>query len=127
MPDPSDAKSMRFSLAEVLSGMFATVSTDRFTNDPQRLARSMEDLAERYTLFAPLAQGVDPTALSAALETLADRKFIQRDGTDYLLTAEGRAQCVGSKRTLFNRDDREALEDAARRFDELQEASPSGG
>lgn len=37
-------------------------------------------------------------------------------GERYTLTTEGRAACVSSKRTLFNRDDREQFEGAAAVF-----------
>lgn len=115
----SGARSMRFSLDEVLAGMFATVEADQFSDDPARLVALIERLAGQFTLLAPLAQGVDTAALGKALDTLEQRKYIQHAGGQYVLTAEGRAQCVGSKRTLFNQHDREELEAAAREFASL--------
>lgn len=111
-----DARSMRFSLDEVLAGMLATVEADHFSDDPARLAALIERLAGQFTLFAPLAHGVDAAALGQALATLEQRKCIQHADGQYALSAEGRAQCVGSKRTLFNKQDREQLEEAAREF-----------
>jgi hypothetical protein len=107
---------MRFSLDEVLAGMLATVEADHFADDPARLAALIERLAGQFTLLAPLAQGVDATALGNALATLEQRKCIEHADGTYTLSAEGRAQCVGSKRTLFNQQDREQLEEAARQF-----------
>jgi len=107
---------MRFSLDEVLAGMLATVEADDFTDDPARVAALIERLAGQFALFAPLAHGVDASALSQALATLEQRQCIQHVDSRYVLSAEGRAQCVGSKRTLFNQQDREQLEAAAREF-----------
>src|SRR5688572_17624540 len=49
------AQSMRFTLPEVLSGMLASTDADSFIDDPVRLAATFEDLATRFSLFAPLA------------------------------------------------------------------------
>jgi len=63
----SGAASMRFSLDEVLSGMLASIESDSFTDDTTRLASMFEGLAGEFTLFAPLASGVDPQAVVNAL------------------------------------------------------------
>ncbi|MBI2910902.1 MAG: hypothetical protein HYY05_02080, partial [Chloroflexi bacterium] len=106
-------------LSEVLSGMLASLGSDRFTDDTQRLAAMFEQLAAQYPMFAPLAAGVDPAAVGDALRTLEEKKYIEHDNGHYLLTAKGRAHCVSSKQTLFNRKDAEQLQEAARVFDTI--------
>lgn len=108
--------SMRHELSEVLSGMLASIESDSFTDDTQRLAAMFEQLAARFPMFAPLAAGVDPAAVGEALRTLEEKSFIEHDDGRYLLTAKGRAYCVSSKKTLFNRADSAQLEEAARLF-----------
>jgi hypothetical protein len=110
---------MRFALHEVLSGMLATTSGDSFSDDHERLAAMFEDLASRYSLFAPMASGVDAGAVANALQVLEEKHYVRHEAGRYSLTAEGRAQCVSSKRTLFNASDRLQLEEAAKSFDTL--------
>ncbi len=111
--------SMRYELSEVLSGMLASLGSDTFTDDTQRLAAMFEQLAARYPMFAPLAAGVDPAAVGAALRFLEGKNFIEHGEGRYNLTVKGRAHCVSSKQTLFNRKDAEQLQEAARLFDTL--------
>lgn len=112
-------RSMRFALHEVLSGMLATTEADAFTDDHTKLAAMFEDLAARYTLFAPMAAGVEPDAVADALNMLEEKHYLRHEDGQYILTDEGRAHAVGSKRTLFNASDRAQLEPAAQSFDSL--------
>ncbi len=118
-PSGAGPGSMRFELHEVLSGMLGSVETDTFTDDVARLAAMFESLAGNFSLFAPLAAGVDPAAVGKALQMLQDKNVLQHVGAQYALTAEGRAACRSSKRTLFNKRDVEQLEEAAKVFDKL--------
>ena len=111
--------SMRFELSEVFSGMLANMQAESFTDDAQRLAAVFEDLAGRFALFAPLAAGVDPGAVAAALESLERGGIIAHSEGRYALTPAGRAHCVSSRRTLFNRRDILELDEAAAVFDTL--------
>lgn len=115
----SGASSMRFTLNEVLSGMLASTTADSFGDDPAKLAAMFEQLAGQFTLFAPLAAGVDPAAVGQALQSLEAKKILSRAGGRYVLSDEGRAACRSSKRTLFNKGDADQLEEAAKVFDTL--------
>lgn len=108
--------SMRFSLTEVMSGMLASLPSDRFSDDPAHLAAAFEDLAGRFPLFAPLASAVDAEAVGSAVGQLCEQDFVVHADGEYVLTEAGRAHCVRSKRTLFNRGDIEQLEAAAALF-----------
>jgi len=112
-------QSMRYTLPEVLSGMLASTRQDGFTDDPARLAAVFEDLATKFELFAPLAAAVDANAVAGALADLEAKALLERREGRYLLTDIGRAHCVRSKRTLFNKTDIDQLEQAAAVFDEL--------
>jgi hypothetical protein len=112
-------QSMRFTLPEVLSGMLASTDKDRFSDDPARLAAMFEDLATKFSLFAPLAAAVDADAVSNALDDLGRQGHLAREADMYVLTDTGRAHCIRSKRTLFNKSDIEQLEQAAVVFDKL--------
>lgn len=112
----SGQPSMRHELSEVLSGMLASIESDSFTDDTQRLAAMFEQLAARFAMFAPLAVGVDPAAVGEALRTLEGKNYIEHGEGRYTLTAKGRAHCVSSKQTLFSRKDIAQLEEAARLF-----------
>ena len=105
-------RSLRFSLDEVLSGMLATLEGDHFTDDAPRLAASFEDLAGKFPLFASFAGALDPQAVENALAKLESKSHLSHESGQYKVTAEGRAYCVSSKRTLFNRKDCEQLEAA---------------
>jgi len=118
-PAIPDHKSMRFALHEVLAGTLATIEADHFSDDHTRLAALIEELAGRFSMFAPMGAGVDPAALAAALELLEQRQFITHGDGQYVLSTDGRNKCVGSKRTLFNQHDREELEAAAESFSSL--------
>ena len=111
--------SMRFQIHEVLSGMLASMQAESFTDDATRLAAMFEGLAGRYSLFAPMATGVDPGAVAKALETLEQSKIIEHGEVGYSLTAEGRSHCVSSRKTLFNQRDIQQLDEAAGVFDSL--------
>jgi hypothetical protein len=110
---------MKFALHEVLSGMLATIEASSFPDDHERLARMFEGFAGRFVLFAPMATGVDPGAVAAAFGVLEQKQYLSHSQGQYTLSEEGRAHCVGSKRTLFNAHDREELEAAAQSFSEL--------
>ncbi len=113
------ARSMRFSIDELLQGMFASIEQDRFSADPDQLATIFSDLAGRFDLFAPVGATATPGALEAALTKLESRNVIHRAEGQYVMSAEGRAQCVSCKRTLFNQQDRGQLEEAAKLFGTL--------
>ena len=110
---------MRFTVNEVLAGMLASTDHTIFTDDTQRLATMFEDLAGRFPLFAPLANAVDANAVAAALAQLEGKSFLQHADGTYVLTDAGKAHCLSSKRTLFNRGDIEQLNEAAKVFDTL--------
>ena len=112
-------QSMRFALHEVISGMLASTEQDEFSDDTAALAAMFENLAGEFSLFAPLAAGVDPSAVSDAFGVLQSNGVVEHKAGRYVLTPEGRAQCVASKRTLFNRGDVEQLEAAAQVFGTL--------
>lgn len=118
-PSGSGPTSMRFQIHEVLSGMLASMQAESFTDDARRLAAMFEGLAGRFALFAPMAAGVDPGTVARALETLEQSKIIERSESRYSLTAEGRAHCVSSRKTLFNQRDIQELDEAAAVFDSL--------
>ena len=99
--------------------MLASIESDSFTDDTQLLAAMFEQLAGRFPMFAPLAAGVDPAAVGDALRTLEEKNYIEHGEGRYNLTAKGRAHCVSSKKTLFNRKDSEQLQEAARLFDTI--------
>ena len=119
MTTSAGPQSMRFALHEVLAGMLASTDQDAFSDDAPALASMFEGLAGEFSLFAPLAAGVDPGAVSDAFGVLENQDVVEHKGGRYLLTESGRAQCVASKRTLFNRGDVEQLEAAARVFSTL--------
>lgn len=106
--------SMRFSPDELLSGMLATLEAGDFPADNARLREVFTKIATEFPLLAPFATADD--AIQKAITVLEGRKALVQDGDRYTLTTEGRASCVSSKRTLFNRDDREQLEGAAAIF-----------
>jgi hypothetical protein len=106
-------ESMRFSLPEVMSGMLASLESDRFTDDPVQLTALIEELAGQFSLFAPLAAAVDAEAVAGAFNDLRDKEFLVHEDGRYILTDTGRAHCIRSKRTLFNKGDIEQLEQAA--------------
>ena len=118
-PSGPGPASMRFQLHEVLSGMLASMQAEGFTDNAQRLAAVFENLSGRFVLFAPMAAGVDPGAVAQALEILEGRKIIEHGEGRYMLTAEGRAHCVSSRKTLFNQRDLRELDEAAGVFDSL--------
>jgi hypothetical protein len=99
--------------------MLASMQEDGFTDDPARLAAVFEDLATRFSLFGPLAAAVDADAVAGALRDLEARSLLEHGNGRYLLTDTGRAHCVRSKRTLFNKSDIDQLEQAALVFNEL--------
>jgi hypothetical protein len=107
---------MRYSLDEVLSGMLATIESNDFSDDAPAIAAAFEGLAGKFEIFAPMAAGVDPGAVTAALQAMEAKAILKRADGRYVLSAEGRAQCVSSKRTLFNKKDLDQLEEAARAF-----------
>ena len=111
--------SMQFQLHEVLMGMLASTEADSFSDDATRLAAMFEDLAKRFPLFAPLAAGVDPAAVSQALAKLEANKALEHIGERYVLTAPGRSHCVSNKKMLFNQRDSEQLAEAAKVFNTL--------
>lgn len=106
--------SMRFSPDELLAGMLATVEGSGFPADQATLQTVFAKIAAEFPLLAPFNLSDD--AVARAIAVLEGRKSLVRDGERYTLTTDGRAACVSSKRTLFNRDDREQLEGAAAIF-----------
>ena len=106
--------SMRFSPDELLQGMLATMEASDFPADDAALRAVFAKIAVEFPLLAPFATTDD--AIQKAITVLEGRKALVEEGGRYTLTPEGRAACVSSKRTLFNRDDREQLEGAAAVF-----------
>ena len=113
--------SMRYSPDEVLSGMLASFKQDAFTDDTDRLGAIFKGLGETYPLMSPFAaaqgEAVFSVALGKGLEKLVDKKWLNHEAGTYSLTEQGRASCVGSKKTLFNKGDLEQLEAAAVAFE----------
>ena len=108
------SNSMRFSPDELLAGMLATVGGEDFPADDTALRAVFAKIAAEFPLLAPFNLSDD--AMTRAITVLEGRKALVREGDRYQITIEGRASCVSSKRTLFNRDDREQLEGAAAIF-----------
>ena len=106
--------SMRFSPDELLSGLLATLDSGDFPADNATLRATFAKIAAEFPLLAPFSTSDD--AIQKAITVLEGRKALVQEGDRYTLTTEGRAACVSSKRTLFNRDNREQLEGAAAIF-----------
>ncbi len=113
--------SMRYSPDEVLSGMFATLKQESFTDDADSLGAIFKGLGQTYPLmssFVPAEGEPDfSAALGKGLEKLVSKKWLNHELGTYTFTKEGRASCVGSKKTLFNKGDLEQLEAAAIEFE----------
>ena len=113
--------SMRYSPDEVLSGMLATLKQESFTDDTNRLGAIFKELGQTYSLMSPFAAAQGEPDFSAALgkglEKLVGKKWLHHEAGTYSFTLEGRASCVGSKKTLFNKGDLEQLEAAAVAFE----------
>jgi hypothetical protein len=109
----ANPRSMRFAPDEILSGMLATLEGDRFSDDAAALSTTFDGLASRLSLFSGFAADADSSALTKALDKLEAKTYLTHGAGEYVLTTDGRAACVSSKRTLFNRADCEQLEDAA--------------
>jgi len=114
-------QSMRYAIAEVLSGMLASTGLDTFTDDAQRLGEVFKGLAHEAPLFGPFAALAGEADFSAvlerALQTLVSDGHLEHAGGCYRLTSAGRARCITGKRTLFNPSDIADLEAGARYFD----------
>lgn len=112
---------MRYTVDEVLTGTLASIERDHFTDDTQALGELFKGLAAQGALFAPLAALADgpdfSVILERALETLVKDGHLEHTPGRYLLTPEGRARCVTSKRTLFSAGDIRDLEAGAAYFD----------
>ena len=108
------SNSMRFSPEELLGGMLATLEAGDFPADDAKLRAVFTKIAAEFPLLAPF--GTTDDAISKTITTMEGKKLLVKNGERYTLTEEGRAACVSSKRTLFNRDDREQLEGAAAIF-----------
>ena len=115
-------ESMRYRPDEVVSGMLASVELDSFTSDLNTLGEVFKELGERFLMFRAFASA-DPRvslapAAQDALKALVGGGFVQHEaGQRYVLTPQGRAHCITSKQTLFNRADVAQLEEAARLFE----------
>lgn len=103
--------SMKFSPDELLAGILATVESADFTADAARLRAAFEKIVAQFPLLAPFTLNAD--AIQKAITVMEGHKALVHEGERYTLTPDGRAHCVSSKRTLFNRDAREQLEGAA--------------
>ncbi len=116
-------QSMRYTIDEVLSGMLSSVSLDYFTDDHQKLGEIFKVVSGNHSMLAPFAAIAGETDFSAvlrdALQKLVDKKLLQHEPGRYFLTPENRAQCMRSKRTLFNAADVKQVEAAALDFDKL--------
>ena len=115
-------QSMRYSIDEVLSGMLASITRDKFTDDVERLGAVFKTLSAKHPLLAPFAaiggEANFSAVLRVALQKLVDKALIHHEPGRYTLTPQGRASCVSSKRTLFKAGDMGQLEAAARDFEE---------
>ncbi|GIW05218.1 MAG: hypothetical protein KatS3mg060_0023 [Dehalococcoidia bacterium] len=113
----SQPRSMRFQVQEVLAGALASLPSDTFSDDHAFLGRTFKHLSSTLPLFAPYAALVDESdyssALDGALRALVERGWLVHEPGHYTITAVGRAACISSKRTLFNRGDVAQLEEAA--------------
>jgi hypothetical protein len=117
----SGPRSMRYTIDEVLSGMFASIERDMFTDDPQRLGEAFKELSQQASIFAPFGALVGEADFSAVLEgtlqTLVSDGHLEHQPGRYYLPDSGRARCITSKRTLFNASDIQDLEAGARYFE----------
>ena len=95
---------MRFSFQELLAGLLATLGTDEFPDDTAALQATFNEIAGQYPLFSPFAATTD--AVAQAISALEGQHALTHEGGRYVLTPRGRAHCVSSKRTLFNKGDR---------------------
>ena len=103
MTTTNPAGSMRFSKGELMAGMLATLTGDAFTSDHASLDATFQKIGTEFPLMAPFAVG--DAAVTEAIGALESAGAIElRDGK-YHLTEKGRAHCVSSKRTLFNKGD----------------------
>ena len=102
--------SMRFSPQEIVAGMLATLEGDNFTDEAGALKTVFGRVAGEFPLFAGLA--TDEGAAAKALQALETSGVLTRTG-GYVLSVSGRAHCISSKRTLFNRGHVVQLEGAA--------------
>ncbi len=122
MAQSSSSQSMRYRIDEVLSGMLASLTRDKFTDDVDRLGVVFKTLSAKHSLLAPFAAVGSEADFSAilrgALQKLVDKKLIAHEAGRYTLTPESRATCVSSKRMLFKAGDVQQLEAAARDFEE---------
>ena len=113
--------SMRYTIDEVLSGMFASIERDMFMDDPERLGEAFKELSQQASIFAPFAALVGEADFSAVLEgtlqSLVSDGHLEHQPGRYYLPQSGRARCITSKRTLFNTGDIQDLEAGARYFD----------
>ena len=113
--------SMRYTIDEVLAGMFASIELDTFTDDPQRLGEAFKGLSQQAPIFAPFAALAGEANFSAVLEgtlqTLVNDGHLDHQPGRYYLPGPGRARCITSKRTLFNAGDIQDLEAGARYFE----------
>ncbi len=113
--------SMKYSPDEVLSGLLATFKQTTFTDDTDRLGAIFKELGQTYSLLSPFAAAQGEADFSAVLgkglEKLVSKKWLDHEPGTYSLTEAGRASCVGSKKTLFNKGDLEQLEALAADFE----------
>ena len=121
MTTSTGPQSMRYSVDEVLSGMLASITKDRFTADTARLGAAFKSLAAKHSLLAPFTAAKGEAdfsqVLQNALKKLVDKKLITQEAGQYVLTPSGRASCVSSKRMLFKPGDMAQLEAAANDFE----------
>lgn len=108
---------MRFSMEELLAGLLATTDAEDFSADPAALVAIFERIGTEYPLLAPFAAAGD--SVPDAFAALEAKGWLTRTDGRYTLTETGRASCVSSKRTLFNKGDVEQLEQGAKVFAEL--------
>jgi hypothetical protein len=102
---------MRFAPQELLAGMLATLQGDGFPDDTDTLHATFVRVGTDFPLLARFA--ADDNAASEALGALEKSGVLTRAEGRYSLTADGRAHCVSSKRTLFSKADTAQLEGAA--------------
>ena len=52
----SGPRSMRYTIDEVLSGMFASIERDMFTDDPERLGEAFKELSQQASNLCPVCR-----------------------------------------------------------------------
>lgn len=120
----TNRNSMRYRPEELLRGLLASVSCERFTGASDVLGGTLDQLAEKLSIFQQFASNGNGKPLSdtasAALKALEGQGVLTHEASSgaYHLNHEGRAHCKSSKQTLFSKADIAQLEEGATLFDQ---------